>query len=469
MPAVARHREKDERSWISGTYQQLPGAPYTYWAQVGNDRVMDDTVGGFPAPQALDARLQRRLVTRLHGTQLATNGSVFRIWNGVPCTPGSRAAPDPRVKWAKPTLLDLNNYAWKVLAQTNPNVPHVDVPTELGELRDIPRALQGWGQTWISRVAAGYITWRWMVKPMWSTLKKLNVDFPTAFEKRREELRRIFEGQTIRKRTGLGSEHETLAFSAPYSIHTSTAIVNAKDRVTRSLQVWGTVKWKLDPTWTVPPAILVSIPEEVKKYGEFLTGHISLDGDGRLRAKKSFKRYVHENSAYISKLDFRLRTAKVQRATQYDHYSKGSVYSGFDELAEDLHYGRNTHAVLSALWELTPWSWFTDWFVGIGDTIAATNNTIPLTWSDICVMRTLVAKREYVFTGVPSVITLKGEHSEMMVRKERHLAYPILPFSVSIPWLTAGQWSILGALATLKLSSGPRSPGRKRWENLPGL
>jgi hypothetical protein len=126
----------------------------------------------------------------------------------------------------------------------------------------------------------------------------------------------------------------------------------------------------------------------------------------------------------------------------------------------DTLSGVNSYELLAAAWELCPWSWFVDWFLDVGTTIAAYNNTLGLTWSDICYMRTCEARFDYdLMVGWPSSgYTLSGIPYESEVVKERFPVTPGLGVSPSfLPLFTQKQWSILGSLAALKLETPPRS------------
>lgn len=113
-------------------------------------------------------------------------------------------------------------------------------------------------------------------------------------------------------------------------------------------------------------------------------------------------------------------------------------------------WGLTSAEAVATAWELIPWSWFYDWFFGVGTVLQANNNTILTDWARICVMRTLVATREYQFTQSPSWVTLYGEHYERRHRKERYKASPVLPIQLEFPFLDGGKWSILGSLLALK-------------------
>jgi hypothetical protein len=122
-------------------------------------------------------------------------------------------------------------------------------------------------------------------------------------------------------------------------------------------------------------------------------------------------------------------------------------------LAEKLTLGITSRGALQALWEVTPWSWFMDWFGGFGTILAATDNTIPMTWSEVCVMRK--TRSESTFTvhdgAWQSWVSLSGPPVEIHERKERYLCAPVLPFIPSLqPLVSPKAWSILGSLAILK-------------------
>lgn len=122
------------------------------------------------------------------------------------------------------------------------------------------------------------------------------------------------------------------------------------------------------------------------------------------------------------------------------------------KLAFRLTRGITTHGALATAWELTPWSWFADWFGGFGDIIAATNNTVPVIHSDVCVMRTSASKRVYKLTATKYQALFKGQNYESRTRKERRIATQIFPFQVKFPITDIGKWSILGSLSVLKHS-----------------
>jgi len=132
-------------------------------------------------------------------------------------------------------------------------------------------------------------------------------------------------------------------------------------------------------------------------------------------------------------------------------------------IARKLTFGITSHELLATAWELTPWSWFADWFYGIGNVISATNNSVPCTWSGNCVMQHTKAYAKWIVTQPPpSWATMSGTPIERTERNSRFVAFPILPFLPSFRPLVSGRtWSILGSLAALRLPRIPQSGPRK--------
>lgn len=125
-----------------------------------------------------------------------------------------------------------------------------------------------------------------------------------------------------------------------------------------------------------------------------------------------------------------------------------------DGLLDRLNAGITSHEALATLWELTPWSWFADWFFNIGDFISATNNTLGLRWGRMCLMRTSLGTTTYEVdtSTMPSWFTLTGFWHSYVERKERHPVFPIIPLPfLGLPILNNGQLSILASLAAVKL------------------
>lgn len=119
-------------------------------------------------------------------------------------------------------------------------------------------------------------------------------------------------------------------------------------------------------------------------------------------------------------------------------------------LAYRLAFGISSYGAFAAAWELLPWSWFVDWFFGVGNFIAAHSNTIPLAIRSMCYMRTTNSHTLYDLDTPPPVgVRLVGEFYQEMEVKERTplpTFFGLLPSIPSAPAISAGQWGILGSL-----------------------
>lgn len=381
-----RHREQDLRQQWWGTYTSPIGPTTSYYDKVdGYRRTCDDFIGNrsiFP-PYEWNANDFSLMEEHTYYPVLTCASPSGHIWNEQPVgfRPGTW---DPRTWYPALTLLDRSNIAWEILAKTNPSRPHVSVPTFVGELKDLPGLVKGYGDNLLKSVANGYLSWRWAIKPMIGDLRKL-LDFTKAVDNRIVELMRLRAGSTIRKRVKLG-EGKGSAGQGIYTVESKSGGGLACTFVeNHSYKAWGSAQWKLLPDSQLPKL-----------------------GFGPLK-----------------------------------------------QLAKQLTFGFTSHEALATAWELTPWSWLTDWFANVGNVIAATNNTVGCTWQNICYMRTSESiTSSHSFTGDSWMLEgLRGQtYILIQKRKERYVVSPVLPLPIpQLPILTNGQWSILAALAAQRL------------------
>jgi hypothetical protein len=316
----------------------------------------------------------------LYGKRFSGLGVLEREFIGYPVG-NRRIVPDPRSKFPQYNVVQLNQLAWEILARTNPSRSHVNVPAFLGELKDVPMLVKGWGDGILRNIAKGNITWRFGVRPMIGDLRKM-CDFARATNDRMNWLRKLRDGKTLRKRVSLATAGSSDATSREL-IHSNGAILYGLFQVSYAMKAWGTAEWKLLPNTDIPKMS----NDELEKFARRLT------------------------------------------------------------------WGITTRGALEAAWELTPWSWFVDWFAGVGNMMAATNNSVPCTWGRVAVMRLsesrLKADKDPV--GSDTWPTFSGWYDVRRTRKERWNASPTIPVPLPyLPVLTGGQLSILASLAALR-------------------
>jgi hypothetical protein len=313
--------------------------------------------------------------------QRIVSGVLTREFLGFPIGNSSVAAPDPRTTFGTPSVAQLSSDAWEILAKTNPSRPHVNVPAMLGEMKDIPKVVKGWGDSLLGDIARGNLSWRWAVKPMISDVQKL-ANFTKAANQRLKQLERLKHGKRIRKRCNLSAQ--TVSSGPTRSlIHSEGAAIYAFARTVSEYQKWGSAEWKILPDSVLP---------------------------------------------------------------QLDD-------ANLDRFNNRVALGITTHGALEAAWELTPWSWFIDWFSNVGDMLAATNNSVGCTWGRICVMRTSYGRTTYDLdpVGTDTWPTFDGWYDLRFQRKERWPTYPIVPFPLpTLPIFDGGKLSILLSLAALR-------------------
>ncbi len=434
---TARSRARDFRITDSGTYwSSLGPTTVTRSMQLGAWETCEDYVGNRDQVNPLSITKLEQHYPTLGGTRVSpTTGAKLREFTHFPL--GYKPGPtDPRVAYPAWTALTMSALATEILAETNPSVPHVSVPTFFGELKDLPGLLSGWARSvmdvkrWSNfrrkmrkrgiapdlldyvtegalpldrTIASSNLLGQWVIGPMLSDLQKMWT-FQKAVDQRLNELYNLREKRTVRKRCRLGQNHSSVG-PTNVILHSEGTTINGTRTVHYTEEVWGTAHWKMAPDaihWT---------------------------------RWKAYKDSSIPMSTIKPKLDQLGYTALQQKA-----------WSGAT--------GYTSHEVLATLWELTPWSWFIDWFSNVGDLIAATNNTFYLTWSKLSLMRKSSSRTSYTVTLPLNdswvVFDKNAFHYESFVRKERYPVVPFNPFPLpSLPIINGRKWSILASLARL--------------------
>lgn len=385
-------KQWDNRVSTSGQYWTIAtGVTKVASTRHGEYGVVVDVDPGFNQDNFFELQKFETAVPSLSGTEFSSSGNATKVFVDYPV--GYRPQP-PSVSafGGLPSWAELQAKCVKVAALTNPSRAMVSLPVTLGEMRDIPSALQRFGRNALSAVAKGYITWRFAYAPMFSDLRTIS-KFTKSIQSRFDYLRKLSERKWVGKRVKLSNTKVWLPHE-PVTVHSEGAHIGGFRHILHTRNEWASLRWKL----------LVSLPPDV--LGRF-------------------------------------------------------------ELSERLVKGITCYEALQMAWELTPWSWLTDWFVNLSDWLAANNNTIPAIASGFCWMCTDSAKTQYDIQAKPAWVNLHGPHFEQTTRKIRLVpgVSPLIPPVPALPAITGGQASILGALICTKTDIKAlrlRDLGRKR-------
>jgi hypothetical protein len=372
---------------------------------VGIREDCQDVLYNWDGVNPFDLYTREEVYPVLNGYRLS-GSTVIRSFTDFPVgyKPG---AVDPRATYPALLPTEISDLAWSTLARTNPNQPQVEVPSFIGELKDFFQLIRGRGEHLIKQAASGYIAWRWVLRPLWSDLQKM-LRFQSAVNQRAQMLHNLQNGKVMRKRAQIRRQ-STVSAPSNVTIHSTGAVFSGKTRVESSEQVWGTANWKLAPLTKLPRIMDL-------RSREWLEGHV--------------QRGYRENERFLRAL-----------ASGTAEMAKGS----------DIFDTALNHDTLATAWELCPWSWLIDWATNYGDIIAATRNAIPVTYSNVSVMRKTMSRRIFYDIGTDptwAVIRMTGNYFELATRKERYRPV-LLPFSLPcfLPLIESGHWQILAALA----------------------
>jgi len=172
---------------------------------------------------------------------------------------------------------------------------------------------------------------------------------------------------------------------------------------------------------------------------------------------------VHSTYEVIYAYLERTYTRKVWGTARWHPLNPSSLPKGNADLRKKTRRilsGFSANGISAAAWELLPWSWLADYFVGIGDLIGAKQNAFELEMRGSCIMVQDTCLEN--FSLLPGswntwLTASPSSWSTSWIEKRR---YPISDFAPFIPprkpLLSFRQMSILGSLAALKSGIGKR-------------
>lgn len=387
-----REREIDSRQQLIGTStDELGNVVDSNTLMQGSITQTADVVGNFPNANAFESVIRSRYQPLINGTRTNTvTNLVDRYFNERPLDVSTWNPVDPDEYLPPPTFVDLDALAWKVLAESNPSEPHVSVPQAIGELKDLPGLVRDWGRGIINAMPK-------LGKIQHFGRSHLTVEW--AIKPLIGDLWKLYNFSKASKERldELRNLRDGKAIKKRVSLghdlheHTQGNLLNSSQIwVTATLNVYATYEMWGSCQWVLPP------------------------------------------DTFIQKMSERELELFARR-----------IAGGF-----------NIHGGLAAFWELVPWSWLADWFAGIGDMISATNNSIPLTYRNVCIMRKSLCR---VTADIDPVapnynVTFTPQFRMEVSRKKRWPWAPVIPFPIPrIPVINGRKWSILASLAALRV------------------
>lgn len=403
MPA--RHRERNVEDGKGGSSYYYLANPQHQLRVVeeGLIQSMDDHVGNFPRPNPMSLSKIETWHPVLNGRLLGGSGTLLREFEAFPID-YYPAPSDPRESFPVLDEVDRSNIGWDLLAKTNVSKAHVDVPSFIGE------GVEG-------AFALG-----------WLTLEQTKV-----------------------------------ARANPLSAIPALIMQSIRRALT------GAAAYHLADRWAFRPFVrdvrsMLSFVEACDKRYQVLTNLLTDKSVKRKAGLGNGSNIVSDEEVFLHSSNGAI--IKARRIVTHTYTMWGSVKwklvgdGGIPFLAPErkkfvgrLLAGLNRSGDLAALWELTPWSWFIDWFAGLGTVVQATNNTVQMTWSENCLMRKSRSdtRFELIDGSWQDWCSISGMPLEIHERKERYLCAPVLPFIPSWqPLVEPKAWSILAALTVLK-------------------
>lgn len=229
------------------------------------------------------------------------------------------------------------------------------------------------------------------------------------------------------------------------------------------LAATGNISWK----WFVAPFV-----SDLWKLCQFSEGvQRRLEDFKKLRVEKEVKKRVKLGKSFATKttnviVNSQDMVIRADRTTVTRQNVWGStswkIAPGITlpQMNIDLHwrafesyYGLTTYNGFRTLWELTPWSWFVDWFVDVSSFLDANDpGSVPCNSFNTCIMRETSTRDTYSnFTGLSPLATLSGYMYGERVTKERFVAPTgiLLPTFLS-PLVDQNKWLTLGSLFVIR-------------------
>lgn len=141
--------------------------------------------------------------------------------------------------------------ATKTFARTNPSRTVVDVPSFIGELRELPSLFKNTGKTLLKRSANAYLEYQYGWKPLIKDLTGF-LDFQAQVMKREQELNNLFNKGGLRRRFQLSQDSNSSVTNGNLFLESALAtLISGKRTSDTTRNRWATARW--NPTVTHLP------------------------------------------------------------------------------------------------------------------------------------------------------------------------------------------------------------------------
>lgn len=208
---------------------------------VRNTEWCSDVVGN-PGDNPLDIHKQEWTIKPLSGEIVFGSGT----YRSLQCPPEyCRGASLGHL-----SLPSQSGLGTTALARTNPSRPAFNLPTFIGELRDLPHMFKVAGDTMLRKGANAFLSYQFGWKPLINDISKA-LDFSSAVRTRSDEWHRLYSDGGLKRRINLGVDIEQKKEN-DVVLHSSNGFVVASHTVITVRKTWATVRWRPD-AGSLPP------------------------------------------------------------------------------------------------------------------------------------------------------------------------------------------------------------------------
>nr|UJQ85178.1 MAG: hypothetical protein 1 [Leviviridae sp.] len=288
-----------------------------------------------------------------------------------------------------PTGPSMTSYDTRILAQSGPLTPRVNLPLAVYELKDLPEMLKHAGDLLhklgrrpvhhlkpAQEAASATLAWQFGWGPLLQDLSKM-CDFADAVKRKQQQLMKAQTNQGIKQRVNLDE------YRAPQNgdeVVWSVFGLNLKPKYYgyKSYETWATIRWKI---------------RDVSQIGRVPT------------FQDSFRAAL----------------------------------------------GLNPGMIPIDVWKALPWSWAVDWFLDISNHLLASYNQLYYKPSGMCVMRH--SKNEWFYSPIQVGQKLYLTAAHIIHEEKRRIvrSHPNTSLNLRLPFLDSFKLSILGSFTILKL------------------